>query len=1079
MAKSILNLVNIKKDYALKDQEPVHALKGISLQFRHSEFVAILGHSGCGKTTLLNITGGLDHYDDGDLIIKGKSTKDFKDGDWDTYRNHSIGFVFQTYNLIPHQNILSNVELALTISGISKEERVKRAKDALDKVGLAGLYKKKPNQLSGGQMQRVAIARALVNSPEIVLADEPTGALDSETSVQIMEILKEVANDRLVIMVTHNPELAERYANRIVRMKDGEIVSDSHPFTGDKEEVEHLPEEVKKGKKHSSMSFFTAFSLSVGNLWSKMRRTVLVALAGSIGIIGVSSILGMSCGVNNYIGDMENDLLSSYPLGIAEESMDMTSLLTGLSNEDGEKIAEFDTTTQVGVDSMLSFLISKYTDFTNIKTNDITSNLINYISEMPESYYSAISYDYGIDPTNNLFTSFKKSDNLDPVNISMNGLTQSYIETLMTVDGFSEYANYVDIFTGFMKEMPNEEEYILSQYDLLGNSTFATKEDEMMIVVDEKTTLTDILLAQIGLYPQDQFIAISTKAIAINEADKKYKEGTYTRSEYEQELARIESDEKYYYESRFEMEDILNHEMYYYPHQDIYSKTPNPNVYVSHNNVDVSLSGDFEYNEKTYTLILGLSYLPGNDAMSGHLILLKTDGSGSEIEMNQAILLYRDLSYPVDKGEDRSVADGKWSISALGTTLELIIDTSNKETSLDEKEIDFTATGSLKTSMLPNQTISLSSGKVHEEIPDTPDFFCDAYINSNWKNGKKMKITGILRAKSNINFGTLTRGLYYTKAFADMYMNDALNSEIVQEYRDFVKEKRFQNSGFNAYTIFRYDDYKLDPEHPTEKWAYTNALNGDMTESLSAIFLSFLSSSTSRLDDEKVHLRALSGLKICSKDDENNPGYLAASYWTELLPEKISIYPKGFSEKENVIHYLDDWNVEKDLVIKGETVTYEDRTDITYTDTISMIVSVISTLVTTISIALISFTSLSLVVSCFMIAVITYISVMERVKEIGVIRSLGGRKKDVSRLFTAENLITGFASGAIGIGVTYILQIIVNAIVSPFGVQNIFALPFTYALIMIGIATLLSVISGAIPSMSASKQDPVIALRTE
>ena len=411
----MLTLLNIKKDYVLKDQEPVHALKGITLNFRSNEFVAILGPSGCGKTTLLNITGGLDHYDNGDLIIKGKSTKNFSDADWDTYRNHSIGFVFQTYNLIPHQTILKNVELALTISGISKDERRRRAVEALDKVGLEGLYRKKPNQMSGGQMQRVAIARALVNNPEIVLADEPTGALDSETSIQIMDLLKEVANDHLVIMVTHNPDLAEQYATRIVRMKDGEILSDTDPFDGVDPILEEANEDaapvVNKGKKkHSSMSFFTAFALSLSNLFSKLRRTILVALAGSIGIIGVSTILGVSCGVNNFIDDMQEDMLSAYPIEVAEESMDFTSLLTGLTTEDKKQIAKFDLKTQVGMDSLLAYLLSKYTDFTNIKTNDINHNLVKYITQMPKSYYSSINVNYSIDPTNNIFTSFKVFD---------------------------------------------------------------------------------------------------------------------------------------------------------------------------------------------------------------------------------------------------------------------------------------------------------------------------------------------------------------------------------------------------------------------------------------------------------------------------------------------------------------------------------------------------------------------------------------------------------------------------------------------------------------------------------------------
>ena len=528
----MLELLNIKKDYVLKDQEPVHALKGISLNFRSNEFVAILGPSGCGKTTLLNITGGLDHYDDGDLIIKGKSTKNFSDADWDTYRNHSIGFVFQTYNLIPHQTILKNVELALTISGIPKEERTRRAKEALDKVCLAGLYRKKPNQMSGGQMQRVAIARALVNNPEIVLADEPTGALDSETSVQIMDLLKEVANDHLVIMVTHNPDLADQYASRIVRMKDGLITDDSNPFDG--VEVEKPQEQqvvVNKGrKKHSSMSFFTAFALSLSNLFSKLRRTILVALAGSIGIIGVSTILGVSCGVNNFIDNMQDDMLSAYPISVAEESMDYTSLLTGLTTEDKKQIANFDLKTQVGMDSLLAYLLSKYTDFTNIKTNDINDTLVEYITSMSKSYYASMNLDYSIDPANNIFTDFKvfDDDKLQELiekgevpadfdnerTLSLNGLTQRYLKTLEDSEiGFDKFKQFSDLFMKFMSQMPGDENYIMSQYDFIGEgSRFPKEENELVLVVDSNQTLTDLVLAQMGYYSEDSFLNIAKKA---------------------------------------------------------------------------------------------------------------------------------------------------------------------------------------------------------------------------------------------------------------------------------------------------------------------------------------------------------------------------------------------------------------------------------------------------------------------------------------------------------------------------------------------------------------------------------------
>ena len=1081
----MLELVNIKKDYLLKDQEPVHALKGISLNFRSHEFVAILGHSGCGKTTLLNITGGLDHYDSGDLIIKGISTKNFKDGDWDTYRNHSIGFVFQSYNLIPHQTIIKNVELALTISGIKKEERIKRAKEALDLVGLNGLYTKKPNQLSGGQMQRVAIARALVNNPEIVLADEPTGALDSETSLQIMDILKEISKTHLVIMVTHNPELAEQYASRIVRMKDGEIYDDTNPFDG-KEKVKGTSftvsvvddkKQPSKGrKKQSSMSFFTATGLSVSNLLSKFKRTLLVAIAGSIGIIGVSTILGVSCGVNDYIYDMQDDMLSSYPIEIAEESMDMTSLLTGLSSQDRSKLEEFDTTTRIGMDSMIAYLMSKYTDFTNVKTNDINPDLLKYLDEMPTSYYSAMTKDYGIDPTNNIFTAFReKKGQAEADIISVNGLTQRYTKSLMSVKGFEEYASFVDLFTNFMKEMPDEEEYILSQYDLLGDSRFATAEDEMILVVDGKTTLTDLIYAQMGYYPEDEFLNIAKKAVKSKDAQKEYLAGLITEDEYNKKLAEI--DKKYQYESTFSYEDVLGHEFYYYPHDIIYNDNPD---FVSHNNVVASMTGLDMSGNRT---ILTLSYVNSSDTLTGTYIVL--DASNNVVSNEYAVFIRMS-----NRNASKSVLDGMWGGATTTTRTTLMLNVNTKDNPTVEDNVstyDFnTGTYIIKMGAGMSMT-NITSGNVTEVTPETPDYYYEAYAEKNDKiAGKdisevpgalKMKVVGVLRAKESTNFGTLSRGVYYTKAFADKYLADSNSSTIVDSYKDHITKKRFLTSEFNAYVRFKYNDYSDDTGEegyvPTEKEGYSSALNGDFSSNIMSLFFSFMGNtgSGSLSDSERGHLRALSGLKIIEKDDEYSVG---------LLPQSISIYPKNFKEKDNVTSYLDVWNKEQDITFKDGTVlAYTDRAELTYSDTISMIVAVISTLVTTISAALIAFTSLSLVVSCFMIAVITYISVMERVKEIGVIRSLGGRKKDVTRLFTAENLITGFASGAIGILITYGLQIIINIVVRYFGVPRICALPWYYALMMIGISILLSVLSGAIPSRSASKQDPVIALRTE
>ena len=521
----MLQIKDLVKDYVQKDIETVHALRGVNVDFRKNEFVAILGPSGCGKTTFLNIIGGLDRYTKGDLLIKGKSTKEYKDKDWDTYRNHSIGFVFQSYNLIPHQTILQNVALALTISGIDKKEREERAKHALAKVGLSKMIHKKPNQMSGGQMQRVAIARALVNNPEILLADEPTGALDSVTSVQVMDLLKEVAKDRLVIMVTHNPDLAEKYATRIINMFDGQITGDSNPYKIKAHEYdEEMKEEQSKGKKYSQMKFFTAFGLSFSNLLSKLKRTMLVAIAGSIGIIGVSSVLAVSQGIKKYIASMQDDMLSSYPLQIAEEAVDYTSLMTGLQAQEVVEDVIFDKKTEVGLDSMITYLMDKYKDFTSVKTNDINVDLLAFIENAPKEAVAAKNYNYSIDVTNNIFTPFKKQKDGESQMMSLNGITQMYIATLRTVDGFEEYAQFVDLFTDFMKQLPDNDDYVIGsgQYKMLAGEYPKEAEDILLVVDPKKQTLTDIVLAQLGMYPQDEFLNIAKRAMAENDPENEY-----------------------------------------------------------------------------------------------------------------------------------------------------------------------------------------------------------------------------------------------------------------------------------------------------------------------------------------------------------------------------------------------------------------------------------------------------------------------------------------------------------------------------------------------------------------------------
>ncbi len=1103
----MLKLVNIKKNYIMKDQDPVKALRGVTVSFRRNEFVAILGPSGCGKTTLLNIIGGLDRYSDGDLIIKDKSTKNYSDRDWDTYRNHSIGFVFQAYNLIGHQTISKNVELALTIAGVNKKERKERAYQALAKVGLKGMEKKRPNQLSGGQMQRVAIARALVNNPEILLADEPTGALDSETSVQIMDLLKEVAKDRLVVMVTHNPDLAERYATRIVNMFDGVITGDSNPFNGEDKPLQkayrcpkcgeivyqqftrcpkcgvlakYPDDEVssKGKKKKSSMSFFTATALSVANLFSKSKRTVLVAIAGSIGIFGVSTVLAASTGVRQYIDNMQDDMLSSYPLQIQEETVDYSSLMTGLYADTDSKIADFDTTTRVGLNSMIDYLMNRYSDITAVKTNTINDDLVQFVREIPSEYVSTTSFSYGIDPTNNIFTEWKPNSVEDKMQISLNGLTQRYIAELKTVDGFSQYASYVDLFTDFMKLLPGDEEYILDQYDLLGDSHFPKNENEIMLVVENDTTLTDLVFAQLGYYKEEEVMNIAQKAI-----HKYDPENTMTDAEL---------DAKFPYATSFSFDELLGKKLKYYPHDTIYHYDDIPvRDYKDYNVVLKSDTNDefysFMYSEGNSSSYLNAVIYTGTHITitpfaSESVYMFKLKDTLDIISIISGMSSISDFNWNdmmADPATDPDPTTGNFICLSQDQLRKMLTDPA----SVDASELSL-----VRITSDTNATINLTapysvSKEVKNQTEAVTGYQYSANVQEEWGEGTEITIAGILRPKEGVSFGSLSRGVYYTKEFQNKYMNDAYNSKIIRdETRGFaahIQNPAKQGSLFNAYVTFNYTNW-ADPDHPVYgTFGYASSLNGDLNSS----FSSLLGNITGRdySSENAVHFRSLSGLKIAEHINEEAG---TISYTYEKLPETMSIYPVDFKTKDKVNQYLDEWNKNVSITIYDGTAQEKvlrpaDRDELTYTDTISLIINVIDTMITIVTTALVIFTSLSLVVSSFMIAVITYISVMERVKEIGVIRSLGGRKKDVSRLFIAENLVTGFFSGVIGLAITGIACIIINVVVRPFGVPAIAVLNLPIIGIMLALSVVLSVLSGLIPSMHASRQDPVIALRSE
>lgn len=912
----MLQLKEIKKDY-VTSSETVSALKGVSISFRQKEFVSILGPSGCGKTTLLNIIGGLDHYTSGDLIISGKSTSSFTDRDWDVYRNHRIGFIFQSYNLIPHQTILGNVELALTISGVSREERIKKAKTALDRVGLSGQYYKKPNQLSGGQCQRVAIARALVNDPEILLADEPTGALDTATSVQIMDLIKEISGERLVIMVTHNPEIADKYSSRIIRLLDGHVIEDTDPFSAEDEEAEcrrisaaeekELQEAVSKAKtanekkktvkskkEKAKMSFFTAFMLSARNLLSKKGRTAMVGIAGSIGIIGIAMVLAFSAGIKGFVASMQDDMLSGNPIQIAETGYDLDAL-TGMMDM-ADKIEIVKEPNKVYISSLVEYIAKMGNNMSSlIVENTLTQEYVDYVKAMPSEYYNAMLLDYGIDLNINLYTGFKLNSTSQVKNMSITSLTSMYTSILKETP-FADYASYVTALAPSFSQLPNNKDYILSQYELVGEgSKMAESANEIMLVLNSDDELSDLLLARFGYYTQEEFLEIVYKATNEN--------GTYNKDVYR---------------DSFTYDELLGKEFKWYKNDTVFTKTQNP----------ITRADTYSYSH-------------------------------------------------------------------------------------------------------------------------TDEDFTD--------EGLTLKVVGILKPKENVNYGSVTSGIYYTSALTDYILASNASSEIFDYINAIDESDTNTATAMMKYYISYVYSYNYNGE---EKKAF-GTVGPEMTvaDMKSALVGSDSNSTFDHKEMKERYIRNLGG---------------------NSLANNISIYPVSFDDKDLVTDYLDKWNSDETLTYGGITLSAADRADVTYTDALELVISIINTMIDVVSYALIAFTSISLVVSTVMIGIITYVSVVERIKEIGVIRSLGGRKKDVSHLFNAETFIIGLLAGLFGVGVTYLVSIPVNLILKPLiNYSGIAALPLSNAILLVILSVALTLISGLIPAKSAARRDPVVALRTE
>ena len=883
----MLTLSNIHKEYASGELR-VEALKGVSLSFRKNEFVAVLGPSGCGKTTLLNIIGGLDRYTQGDLIIKGRSTREYKDADWDSYRNHSVGFVFQSYNLIPHQTVLSNVELALTLGGVPAKERRRRAVQALERVGLGDQLNKKPNEMSGGQMQRVAIARALVNDPEILLADEPTGALDSETSVQIMDVLKEIASDRLVIMVTHNPELAAQYATRTIRLLDGRVTDDTMPFDG-QDDMAQPP--ARTGA--TSMHFGTALHLSLNNLMTKKGRTFMVALAGSIGIIGIALILSLSNGVNEYIKSVEEDTLAQYPLTIESETMNQSALLTAMmSASSGKDIPHEEG--RVYSSNVMGDLMSAMVS--EVNANDLPS-FKAYLDGSQEiaDLTSSIAYEYGSTLriyNRNAVGGVQQVQPSTVIDTMTNSSMMSNANALASMSSMSSLSQMTSMYNmNVFFELAGPSVHRSGSYELLAGH-MPQKYDELLLVVGEDDDISDTTLYTLGLRDQSEvqqlFMTLLTGSTVQTETIS------------------------------YSYDDLLN---------------------------------------LTFTLVL-----PGN--------LYQEQGDG----------IYADIS-----GDEAAMSQA-----------------------LDQ--------------------------------------------------GVTLHIAGIARSSSNSMISSMMAGgVGYTHELVEYVVSANNETPAVKAQRAHPDTDIFTGINFSGGVDMEPSMEMLD--------TYLNSLPQEQQTAVRAMI--------GMMSEERI-LSMMRAEMAKQKTDATYESNLAKLNATNLdTPTQIKIYPIDFESKQRIVDLIEQYNAQMQAAGHEEGV-------IRYTDYVGSLMSSVTTIVDTISYVLIAFVSISLVVSSIMIGIITYISVLERTKEIGILRAMGASKGDVSRVFTAETLIIGLVAGFLGVLVTWLLTFPINALIHHLTQINAAAiLPGGAAAILVAISMLLTILAGAIPSRMAAKKDPVVAPRTE
>ncbi len=1003
----MLRLTNITKDY-LSGDNTVHALRDVSLSFGKSEFVSILGPSGCGKTTLLNIIGGLDRYTSGEMAVAGVPTSAFRDRDWDTYRNHSIGFVFQSYNLIPHQTVLANVELALTLSGVGKTERRRKAEEALRKVGLGDQLKKKPSQMSGGQMQRVAIARALVNDPEILLADEPTGALDSETSVQIMELLQEVARDKLVIMVTHNPDLAEQYSTRIIRLLDGKIISDEQRETAQNESVANVTEdtpaaEVSAEKTHdveekyrhkTSMSFGTALGLSLKNLMTKKGRTLLVAFAGSIGIIGIALILSLSNGINEYINQVQEDTLSTYPIQIVSQTTDMSGLMEAIA---GAHVSdeEIEARDRIYANTMMYELLEAMMS-AEVRTNNL-AQFKEWLDD-PESgvseQVSAIRYGYGITPLVYAADTAEETTRLNPTSMFESLMPEGASDAMANAPGgMSSGMTSMMATSGSMdiwQEMIDNRELMEQQYEVIAGR-WPEEKHEVVLVVDERNEVNDVYLFALGFKDQDEVPKLM-QAVMKGEPYEN-KDVTYAYEEILNTTFRL----------------ILPTDMYQQNADGTWDYKGGNETFMKmavDKGLEIEIVGILRPDpEAVATSISGaIGYLP---SLTEYVL---TEVQNSAIVRQQLADETMDVltGLPFDDGVNSVLSDSE-KADRIRTAI---------------GELSAADRAALYASHMTTLDDETAMAQAAEQIAAVPP----------------EQLAMMLAAQMTAQTG--------------------MDEATVQQYLSGMTPEEIQ--GYAVQSAAE----QIKAEYAAQAEAAVSQLS---TEELAKM----LEEGLAGLDDAGILAEYGEYMPPVVSDATCSDILRKLGYADEDRPSSISIYTDTFEKKDILTELIAEYN---------ESCVEDGREDdvISYTDYVALMMSSISTIINVISYVLIAFVSISLVVSSIMIGIITYISVLERTKEIGILRAIGASKKDISRVFNAETLIIGFAAGAIGIGMTLLICIPANIIIQHLtDISNLAKLPWVGGVSLVIISMILTTIAGLVPSAIAAKKDPVESLRSE